>query len=135
MKTKTNTKLKTTATRSLAPEDVKQGDYIAVSHTIGQFVSACSEWNKTMEIARLRYVPCDAGDPLQVEAICLPFILVRDPDDDHQTIDLRLQDIVKLDKAFGKLAFKKMDTRSTYDLKEAKNKKALLKKYAKKRKR
>lgn len=124
----------TTTTRSLAPEDVKPGDYIAVSHTTGQFVSACTEWNKTMEIVRLRFMPCDAGEPLRVEAVCLPFILVHDPDNHYETIDLRQKEIVRLDKAFGKVAFKKMDTRSTYELKEFKNRKAFLKKLAKKRK-
>ncbi len=87
---------------------MKLGDYITVCHEIGQLLPECSEWKRDMQVIHVRFMPWDAGDPLRVEGVCLPFVLVSTPQGKHETLDLRRQEIVRLDPSFGRSAFKKM---------------------------
>lgn len=99
------------------------GDYITISHVIGQYIPDCSEWKRDMEVIRVRYMPCDAGDPLCVTAICLPYLLVSTPSGKHEMVDLRKQQIARLDQSFGVTAFAKLDERLKTKKKAKKKKK------------
>jgi len=101
------TKLKTI--RRVAPEDLKAGQYVAVSAMLCQYVPNDRDLKpgQVLDAARVRAIPHDAGQPLRVEAVALPFVLVVDRDGDVRTLDTRRHQIVRLPKAFGAAAQKK----------------------------
>jgi hypothetical protein len=63
-------------------------------------------WDQTMlpatELVRLKIIPTEAGTPLKVFAVCLPFIYAKTAAGDVRTLDLRRQQIVRLDRAAAK---------------------------------
>lgn len=54
------------------------------------------------ELVRLRIIPSDAGVPLKVFAVCLPFIYAKNTAGELKTLDMRRQQIVRLDRACAK---------------------------------
>lgn len=106
----------TTATRtslSLAPEDIKVGDYIGVLHASVQYPTF--NWHGDLkadvsdeECVRISYLPYDGGVPLRVESMSLPFVLVKLPGRHCETLDLRLCRIARLDKDYAKRAWKEL---------------------------
>jgi len=101
-------KLKTI--RRVAPEDLRVGQFVAVTAMFCQFLPADRDLrpSEVMDAARVRAIPADAGQPLRVEGVCLPFVLVRCPDGAAWTLDTRRHQITRLPKRFGKDAFRRM---------------------------
>jgi hypothetical protein len=48
------------------------------------------------ELVRLKMIPSDAGLPLKVFGICLPFIYAKDTKGEIKTLDLRREQVVRL---------------------------------------
>ena len=96
--------------RSLAPEEIRPGDSVAVLHEIYEYPSWywCSDpaFGNREEMIRLRTIPRDEAIPLQVESVCLPFVLVRRPCGRHATLDVRRSRVAKLDAGYAKAAAK-----------------------------
>lgn len=107
---------RTSLAKSLAPEDVHVGDYVAVLHETYDFPSffwcedpALEDRSKTVII---RVVPREGnGQPLRVKAICLPFVLVKHPRKGTFSIDVRCQQLARLDPTYAGTVWKAMKTR------------------------
>jgi hypothetical protein len=104
MKTATESGVTTTVAASVAGEDVRCGDYVTVLNATYEVPSYM--WDQAMlpanELVRLKFIPSDAGVPLKVFAVCLPFIYGKTATDDVRTLDLRRQQIVRLDRVAAK---------------------------------
>jgi hypothetical protein len=63
-------------------------------------------WDQAMlpasELVRLRIIPGDAGVPLKVFAVCLPFVYAKDHKGNVQSLDIRRQQIVRLNSDCAK---------------------------------
>ena len=107
MKTASETQLETTVAATIAGEDVSCGDFVAVLNSICELPSylwdGCDARLSPYELVRLQVIPSEAGLPLKVFAVCLPFIYAKTATGEARTIDLRRVHIVRLDRASAKL--------------------------------
>lgn len=96
----------TKPSRHIGPEDVCQGDYVTIAHKTYEFLRCGDDhWNGDIDISRVTLIPYDAGEPLQVVDVCLPYVLTRRPDREFVSIDLRRHHLAKLSKRYGAKAF------------------------------
>lgn len=100
----------------VAPEDLRRGDFVAVLSEIVELPSFL--WTETLtsgrdELVRVRRLPTEDRAPLQVKAICLPFVFVKLPAGQFQTIDVRLARLVKLEKCYARTVWKILKLRPT----------------------
>lgn len=95
-----------TTSRAVAPEDLRVGDYVTVTHQTYQFVAfAPFRPDNALQSHTIRLIPDEAGECYRVAAVCLPFILTRSAGGGHPTLDVRQMTLRRLDKRFGKAAF------------------------------
>jgi hypothetical protein len=105
---------KVSAASSLAPEDLRPRMYVAILRE--KHDHTCEvEWSDQFMSGRksVRYRCVDIPDPgenqpVLVEAVCVPFVLVRDPTGKSRTLDLRRIDLMLLKKSFGEFAFARL---------------------------
>ena len=96
--------------KTLAGEDVRCGDVVAILDVILEFPSFL--WDDDphvlppQEPVYVRWRSAHTGKPLKVEAICLPYILVKTPKGRHKTLDLRQCRLVRLSDGYAKKAWK-----------------------------
>jgi hypothetical protein len=114
MKTHLQSRDGNTLAARVAPEDLRCGDFVAVLSQIVELPSFL--WTETLpsgqdELVRLRRLPTDDRAPLKVEAICLPFIFVKLPNGQFETIDVRLASLVRLEKDYAKTVWKSLKKR------------------------
>jgi hypothetical protein len=104
MKTSAEPQCRTTVAATVAGEDVSCGDYLTLLSTMCEMPSLM--WDDAMlppnELVRLRVVPADAGVPLKVFSICLPFVYAKTAAREVRTLDLRRQQVARLDPAAAK---------------------------------
>ncbi|MEM1109992.1 MAG: hypothetical protein AAGH99_15010 [Planctomycetota bacterium] len=96
--------------RAVAAEDLRVGDGVAVSCVTAQFL-ACEDpppGETHNRVLKADFIPADAGDPLRIVAVCLPFVLAVNVARQYVTIDVRRQHLVKLDAGYTKRAMKKL---------------------------
>ena len=108
-----------TVAESLAPEDLRIGDYVATLHVIWEYPSCLAPVDTMGEpkeaLIRLRLLPKCTGIPLKVKAACLPFVLVKRPFGDCRTLDVRKLRLAKLDHTYAKKVRKSLkNARQTY---------------------
>jgi hypothetical protein len=96
---------------TVAPEDLRRGDYVAVLSEIVEVPSffwtealACAQ----AEAVRIRRLPTEDRAPLKVKAICLPFVFVKQHTGQFQTLDVRLASLVRLDEEYAKTVWKSL---------------------------
>jgi hypothetical protein len=110
MKTSTQHHPESELARSLAAEDIRLGDVIAVLDAVYEFPSFL--WNGEFsglapdEPVRVRLRSRQAGRPLKVRAICLPYVLVETPAGRRRTVDVRQCRLVRLGDAYARKAWK-----------------------------
>jgi hypothetical protein len=96
--------------KALAPEDVREGDFVARLHVTAEVPSflwcADAATLPCHEPVRIQLLPRRAGIPLKVKSVCLPFVLVRLPGGERQTLDLRECRLARLDSAYASAAWK-----------------------------
>jgi len=106
MKTSTESDSIITLAAIVAGEDVACGDFVALLNTTYEVPSYMWDAGPAMlpidELVRLRMIPSDAGVPLKVFGVCLPFLYVKSSSGELKTLDLRRQQIVRLDRACAK---------------------------------
>ena len=90
---------------SVAPEDLECGEYVAVLKEIVELPSFF--WfdtapSKREELVRMRCIPTDSGMPLKIKGICLPYVFVKSPFGQCETIDVRRVQLVRLDEGYAK---------------------------------
>lgn len=101
---------------TVAAEDLACGDMVAVLHEIAEYPSFlwCSDPQllSPEQPVRVRWRPLHPGTPLKVVSICLPFVFLRDPRGNYQTIDVRSCDLVRLHRDYARLVWRKLGKRS-----------------------
>jgi hypothetical protein len=107
MKTKTNiAERDVTLAKTLAPEDVRPGDYVAVlseEYEYAAFAWSCdSSLANADSILRVRFKPRETTGPLRVIDACLPFVFVKEPKGAGRTLDLRVVRLARLDRSYAK---------------------------------
>lgn len=99
-----------TLARSLAPEEIRVGDYVTPLSTVIEVPSywwPADGWSmRHDEPVRVRVLNTCDGVPLRVKAVCLPFALVKRPTGRMMTLDTRQCQFARLDPAYGKRAWK-----------------------------
>lgn len=95
----------------IAPEDLCEGDLIAVLNVVDEFVPMLltrEAWqeSKSVEPLRVMYLPCGDPAPMKVEAVCLPFVLVKQADGAVRTLDVRRYRLARLPIEYGKRVWK-----------------------------
>jgi hypothetical protein len=97
-----------TLAQSLAPDDIRPGDHVAVLHEVWEYPSWfwCddSALADRAEVVRVCYTPREDAAPLAVRAVCLPFVLVREPCGRERTLDVRRCRLARLDSSFATAA-------------------------------
>ncbi len=94
--------------RLIGPEDVRPGLYVTVAETTWQVLCVPEEAGigaPEPRIARVSGWDADAGRPLRVVSVSLPYVLVIDRDGDYEAVDLRRSRLARLGKAYGNAAF------------------------------
>jgi hypothetical protein len=100
----------TTLAKALAPEDIRPGDFVTPLFTVAEMPSFwwdSSVWSLPHDQpvrVRMTY-NCD-GMPMRVKAVCLPFVLTKNPAGEESTFDLRKCQVARLNNGFAKRAWK-----------------------------
>ena len=104
------TAAKATLVRMLAPEDIQPGDYVTPLSTLAEVPSywwCGDDWSLPRDRpVYIRFITGCDGAPLRVKSICVPFILVKQPDGQSLTLDLRKCQLARLDRKYGRRAWK-----------------------------
>ena len=112
MKTQSVSQLEPRAAATVAGEDLAYGDYIALLNETVDFPSflwdACGASLSPHELVRLKVIPDNAGYPLRVIAICLPFVYAKTPSGETATIDTRRTQLVRLHRKCAKAIWKEL---------------------------
>lgn len=97
-----------TLTRRIrSPEDIQIGDHVVKTHKRYQLVPCNVERSVTGEAVEpiiLYGWPFDAGEPMKVLAVCLPFVMVKTTYDTREAIDTRQDVLMKVSKTYAKAA-------------------------------
>ena len=111
MKTDVSITDDTALAASVAPEDLKCGDFVAVLIEVTEYPSFLwfdLDATKRDELVRIRSIPSGSGLPWKVKAICLPFVFVKPPAGPCETIDIRRVQLVRLSERYGKTVWKEL---------------------------
>ncbi len=117
MKTQSLEKDDVTVAATVAPEDLTEGDDIAILNYVVEF--ATYHWHgyafesnaDLSQLVHIKYTNND-GLPLKVRAICLPYLLVESIDKTHRTIDVRLNQLVRVSKDYASAVRKELGKKS-----------------------
>lgn len=115
MKTET-TPHETTLAATIAGEDLCAGMFVSVLNETLEFPSFL--WDTStgtlapQDLVRITCIARDAGAPLKVEGVCLPFVFVRDPAGTCRTLDVRRMQLVRLDERYAKRVRKALKPKS-----------------------
>lgn len=109
MKTRMQQEENCSIAATVAPEDLRRGDFVAILSAVVELPSYY--WPGTMscerdEVVRIRYLPTDDRTPLKIKEICLPFVFVKQSNGDYKTIDIRLASLVRLERGYAKAVWK-----------------------------
>ena len=100
---------KTSLAKSLAPEDVRVGDFVAPLHETFDCPSFLwcgdSALEDRAETVPIRFVPLQSSAPLKVKAVCLPYVLVKHPARGSFTLDIRTYQLARLDRNYARQAW------------------------------
>lgn len=106
MKTSKQINAATTLAKTLAPEDLRCGDFVTILTKSAEFPSffwdCTPHYNNDSEVISISFRPEEAGEPLKVTEICLPFVLVKTHKGKVSVIDIRASSLVKLSNAYAK---------------------------------
>ncbi len=94
----------------VAGEDLQLGEFISILTTTTEFLSHlwdhCDRSLAPEDVVRVRYIPARAGQPLKIVAICLPFVYVQGVNKKVEVLDLRLTQVVRLNRECAKEVWK-----------------------------
>jgi hypothetical protein len=100
------------AARSLAPEDLRAGDYVSLDYEILELPSffwCCDpQLLPPAEPVRMPWQTADCGLPLKVKAVCLPYVFVKKSCGQHRTLDVRRHRLVRLAPEYAQIVWKAM---------------------------
>lgn len=115
MKTQSRDNDSSTLATRVAPEDLRRGDFVGILSETVELPSFF--WCDTLpcarsELVRISYLPTEGRVPLKVESICLPFVFVKLPGGQYQTLDVRLTSLARLEKEYAKTVWKALRPRT-----------------------
>lgn len=93
--------------RVRSPEDIQVGDFVVVLHKHYQVLPDSIEpsvQGVQLEPMRVTLMPFDAGTPLKVVAVSLPFIMTDSAGGMREAIDTRRHVLAKVDPAYAMAA-------------------------------
>lgn len=97
--------------RPIAPEDLRQGMYLAVlsiTHELLPLLCDSAWLFERAEPCRIAFWPDEEeAEPVKVVALCLPFVLVKDAQRRVRTLDVRRHRLAALSEEFGRRFFKR----------------------------
>lgn len=103
-------RVSSTLAKTLAPEEIQRGDFVtqlSVTCELPSFLwDADAATMPRDEPVRIRFVPECGGVPLKVRSVCLPFVLVKLPNGERQSLDVRKCRLARLDRAYAADAWK-----------------------------
>lgn len=115
MKTQTTTSSETHVGRSVAPEDLRCGDFVSILSEIAEYPSFLwchdSQLLAPDEPVRVQWRPDDGGMPLKVKAICLPFVFAKTPTGHGRILDVRQCRLVRLSTGYARSVWKALKKR------------------------
>ena len=97
--------------RTIAPEDLAPGQFVAVSRVTYELISdeeVERPFSHDLTPRRIRLIPCDAGEPLKVISVSVPFVMVRSAKGAHDTLDLRRIELMQLGTTYGRASYERM---------------------------
>ncbi len=98
MKTSIDSECVTSVAATVAGEDLRCGDFITLLNATFEIPSYM--WDQALlspsEIVRLKMIPSEAGVPLKVFGVCLPFVYAKNSQGEIKTLDLRREQVVRL---------------------------------------
>lgn len=103
--------LDTTTCRSIAPEDVRVGDFITQMQTVEELPSFFWDDASLQSSEQpVRYIRTSqqSGIPARVRSICLPFVFVELATGSFRTWDLRLCRIAQMSCSHARLVWKEL---------------------------
>ena len=110
MKTIENIRQDCELAKTLAAEDIRRGDVVAILDMIYEYPSFLWSTDCSMlppgEPICIRFHADNFGRPLKVQAICLPYVLVKTPRNECHTIDVRRCRLVRLSDSYAQKAWK-----------------------------
>lgn len=96
----------------VAGEDIQPGDFVAVLHEVAEYPSflwCCSAVSlEEDQPVRVRYLPRNEGEPRKVMSVCLPFVYVQNVGGKVAGIDIRQNELVRLDPKVGRQVWQQM---------------------------
>lgn len=94
--------------KSVGLEDLRVGDYVTFLQVSYQYPSFlwCDSSQPQNEPVQITFLPFRAGVPLKIKAICLPFLVVAEPNKRSNTIDVRQCRLARLDDDYARAAWK-----------------------------
>jgi len=103
-------RVRNTLAKTLAPEEIRRGDFVTLLNVTYEVPSYYWDADAMTlprdEPVRIRFVPESGGVPLKVRNVCLPFVLVKAPNGERQTLDVRKCRLARLDRAYAADAWK-----------------------------
>lgn len=102
--------------RAVPPEEIRAGDYVAILHIVGEHLPCTwgeEAWKPAAPV-RMLWLPW-TNVPMRVQEVCLPFLLVRDPDRKSQTLDVRRYRLARVSDRFGRKSFKRLAKKKPQD--------------------
>jgi hypothetical protein len=102
---------------SVAPEDLRCGDFVALLSVTHEYPSFfwCSDAGLSPREEPVRVQRTDAEDrtPLRIKAICLPFVFAKDAAGKHRTLDIRLCRLARLSSDYARKVWKTLRHKRT----------------------
>lgn len=106
-----------TLASTLAPEDVRVGDFVTllqVTYEVPSYLWCADATLLEREVpVRLPWLPECGGMPLKVKAVCLPFVLVKLPTGEKQALDVRRCRLARLKDSYAAAAWKAYKNRKS----------------------
>jgi len=100
-----------TVSRTLAPEDIRAGMYIAVLNerktTWPWFLTAEDIFYDRVKPFVCSVIPTEGGKPLRVIEVCLPFVLIENERGQTKTLDVRTSSLVQMSDRYGRESFRR----------------------------
>lgn len=100
-----------TVARTLAPEDIAEGMYIAVLHEHESVIPMYLADNlfdvENLKPYHWRTIP-EKVRPMKVVGVCVPYVLAETTSGKSRLLDIRKTSLAGLSDQFGKVAFKRL---------------------------